>query len=191
MDFVDKTRNYVSEKVAEKVADMEKPEATVVDVDVKKISFDSISYHAKVSVTNPYQVLIPIMEIAYVVKSTGSFELNSRIIASGLIPDPGSLKAKRTTMVDVPTKVPHSALLSLVRDIAADWDIDYTLELGFIIDLPVFGNFTIPLTYSGEYKLPTLSDLWRGDEAEEEKEEKTEKVKKEEKEEKEKKERKE
>ncbi|KAM3287442.1 desiccation protectant protein Lea14 isoform X2 [Capsicum chacoense] len=179
MDFVDNARNYVSEKVAEKVTDMEKPEATVVDVDVKKISFDSISYHAKVSVTNPYQVLIPIMEIAYVVKSAG------RIVASGLIPDPGSLKAKSTTMVDVPAKVPHSALLSLVRDIAADWDIDYTLELGFIIDLPVFGNFTIPLTYSGEYKLPTLSDLWRGDEAEEEK------VKKEEKEEKEKKERKE
>ncbi|PHU04582.1 Desiccation-related protein PCC27-45 [Capsicum chinense] len=115
----------------------------------------------------------------------------SGIVASGIIPDPGSLKAKSTTMVDVPTKVPHSALLSLVRDIAADWDIDYTLELGFIIDLPVFGNFTIPLTYSGEYKLPTFSDLWRGDEAEEEKEEKTEKVKKEEKEEKEKKERKE
>ncbi|XP_055807018.1 desiccation protectant protein Lea14 homolog [Solanum dulcamara] len=160
MDYVDKAKNYVSEKVAE----MEKPEATVMNVDVKKMSFDSISYHAKVSVTNPYQVPIPIMEIAYVVKCYGS------IVATGTIPDPGSLKAKSTTLVDVPAKVPHSAILSLVKDIAADWDIDYTLELGFIIDLPVFGNFTIPLTYSGEYKLPTLSDLWRGDEEEEKQE---------------------
>ncbi|XP_015055448.1 desiccation protectant protein Lea14 homolog [Solanum pennellii] len=180
MDYVDKAKNYVSEKVAEKVAEMEKPEATVMEVDVKNINFDSISYHAKVSVTNPYNVPIPIMEIAYVVKCGGS-----RIVATGTIPDPGSLKAKTTTLVDVPAKVPHSAILSLVRDIAADWDIDYTLELGFIIDLPVFGNFTIPLTYSGEYKLPTLSDLWRGD-GEEEKEEKEEKEKKEKKEEKEK-----
>lgn len=116
--------------------------------------------------------------------------MNSRIVATGTIPDPGSLKAKTTTLVDVPAKVPHSAILSLVRDIATDWDIDYTLELGFIIDLPVFGNFTIPLTYSGEYKLPTLSDLWRGD-GEEEKEEKEKKEEKEEKEEKEKKEKKE
>ncbi|KAG5579469.1 hypothetical protein H5410_050096 [Solanum commersonii] len=173
MDYVDKVKNYVSEKVAE----MEKPEATVMDVDVKNISIDSISYHAKVSVTNPYHVPIPIMEIAYVVKCGGS------IVATGTIPDPGSLKAKSTTLVDVPAKVPHSAILSLVRDIAADWDIDYTLELGFIIDLPVFGNFTIPLTYSGEYKLPTLSDLWRGD-GEEEKEKKEEKEEKEKKEEK-------
>ncbi|XP_059302810.1 desiccation protectant protein Lea14 homolog [Lycium ferocissimum] len=172
MDLVDKAKNYVSEKVAEKVENMEKPEATIVDVDVKKISFDSISYHAKVSVSNPYHVPIPIMEIAYVVKSAG------RIVATGLIPDPGSLKAKSTTMVDVPAKVPHSAILSLVRDIAADWDIDYTLELGFIIDLPVFGNLTIPLTYSGVYKLPTLSDLWRGDEEEEEEEEKEKKAEK-------------
>lgn len=93
--------------------------------------------------------------------------MNSRIVATGTIPDPGSLKAKSTTLVDVPAKVPHSAILSLVRDIAADWDIDYTLELGFIIDLPVFGNFTVPLTYSGVYKLPTFSDLWPGDEQQE------------------------
>lgn len=51
---------------------MEKPEATVMEVDVKNINFDSISYHAKVSVTNPYNVPIPIMEIAYVVKCGGS-----------------------------------------------------------------------------------------------------------------------
>ncbi|KAJ8556216.1 hypothetical protein K7X08_022974 [Anisodus acutangulus] len=164
MDLVDKAKNYVSEKVAEKVANMEKPEATIMDVEVKKISFDSISYHAKVSVSNPYHVPIPIMEIAYVVKSA------ARIVASGTIPDPGSLKEKSTTLVDVPAKVPHNSIVSLVRDIAADWDIDYTLELGFIIDLPVIGNYTIPLTYSGEYKLPTLSDLWRGDKAEEDKE---------------------
>lgn len=68
MDYVDKAKNYVSEKVAE----MEKPEATVMEVDVKNINFDSISYHAKVSVTNPYNVPIPIMEIAYVVKCGGS-----------------------------------------------------------------------------------------------------------------------
>lgn len=70
---MDKAKNYVSEKVAE----MEKPEATVVDVDVKKMSFDSISYHAKVSVTNPYKVPIPIMEIAYVVKSDGRYKNKS------------------------------------------------------------------------------------------------------------------
>ncbi|KAJ1443526.1 Water stress and hypersensitive response domain [Sesbania bispinosa] len=53
-----------------------------------------------------------------------------------------------------------SILLSLAKDIGADWDIDYQLDLGLIIDLPVIGNFTIPLSQKGEIKLPTLSDMF-------------------------------
>lgn len=83
-----------------------------------------------------------------------------REVASGTIPDPGSLKGDDTTMLDVGVKVPHSVLVNLVRDIGADWDIDYELNLGLTIDLPVFGNFTIPLSSKGEIKLPTLSDLF-------------------------------
>jgi len=63
-------------------------------------------------------------------------------------------------MLDVPVKVPHSILLSLAKDIGADWDIDYQLDLDLVIDLPVIGNFTIPLSQKGEIKLPTLSDMF-------------------------------
>lgn len=83
-----------------------------------------------------------------------------REIASGTIPDPGSLKAKDTTMVDVPVKVPYSILVSLARDIGADWDIDYHLDLGLIVDIPAMGNYTIPLSQKGEVKLPTLSNMF-------------------------------
>ncbi|MCD7455592.1 hypothetical protein HAX54_028757 [Datura stramonium] len=93
---------------------------------------------------------------------------SGRVIVSGTIPDPGNIKANDTTMLDVPVKVPHSMLVSLGKDIGADWDIDYTLELGLTIDLPVIGNFTIPLSHSGEIKLPSLSDLWKGDKEAEE-----------------------
>ena len=84
----------------------------------------------------------------------------NREIASGKIPDPGSLKAKDTTIVDVPVKVPHSLLVSLARDIGADWDIDYELEVGLTIDLPIVGDITIPLSRKGEVKLPTISDVF-------------------------------
>ena len=87
-------------------------------------------------------------------------EPKQREIASGNIPDPGSLKANDTTLLEVPVKVPYGILLSLARDIGADWDIDYQLDLGLIIDLPVVGNFTIPLSYKGEMKLPTISDIF-------------------------------
>lgn len=83
-----------------------------------------------------------------------------REIASGTMADPGSLKASDTTILDVPVNVPYSILVSLARDIGADWDIDYELNLGLTIDLPVIGDITIPVSTKGEIKLPTLSDVF-------------------------------
>ncbi|XP_047164458.1 desiccation protectant protein Lea14 homolog [Vigna umbellata] len=148
--LLDKAKTYV----ADKVANMPKPEATVADVDFQKVSRDSVQYLAKVSVSNPYATPLPICEIKY------SFKSADREVASGTIPDPGSLKAKDSTMLDVPVKVPHTVLLSLARDIGADWDIDYQLDIWLIIDLPVIGNITIPLSQKGEIKLPTLRDMF-------------------------------
>ncbi|PON91155.1 Water stress and hypersensitive response domain containing protein [Trema orientale] len=148
--FIEKAKTFL----AEKVANVKTPEASVTDVDFKRVSLDSVEYLAKVSVANPYGHPLPICEISYTLKSAG------RVIASGKIPDPGSLKAEDTTILDVPVKVPHSLLVSLARDIGADWDIDYELELGLTIDLPIVGDITIPLSRKGEVKLPTLADVF-------------------------------
>ncbi|KAK4797126.1 hypothetical protein SAY86_029452 [Trapa natans] len=148
--FLGKAKNFF----AKKVASIPTPEATVDNVDLKHVSRQSIEYKADVSVKNPYGYSIPICEITYSLKSAG------REIASGRIPDPGSLNGSDTTKLDVPVKVPYSILVSLVKDIGADWDLDYQLDLGLIIDLPVIGNFTIPVTSKGEIKLPTSSYLF-------------------------------
>ncbi|CAI9102036.1 OLC1v1000226C1 [Oldenlandia corymbosa var. corymbosa] len=152
MELLDKAKDYLTEKIA----NVPKPEAAVTDVDLKGVSMECVTYHANVSVKNPYSVPIPICEVSYVLKSNG------RQIASGTIPDPGSLKGSDTTMLVVPVKVPYNVLLSLARDIGADWDIDYQIDIGLIIDLPVIGNFTIPLSQKGEIKLPTFSDFFGG-----------------------------
>ncbi|KAL6506512.1 hypothetical protein OROGR_024693 [Orobanche gracilis] len=63
------------------------------------------------------------------------------------MPDPGSLKEHDKTMLDVKIKVPHNVLMSLIKDIGADWDVDYVLKIGLVIDLPVVGKITIPLSH--------------------------------------------
>ncbi|XP_059651330.1 late embryogenesis abundant protein Lea14-A-like [Cornus florida] len=148
--LLDKAKNFV----AEKLGVVAKPEAEVIDVDLKDLSRECITYQAKVSVTNPYSVSIPICQLSYSLKSNG------REIASGTMPDPGSLNGNETTMLDVLLEVPHDVLVTLVKDIGADWDIDYELELRLTIDLPVIGDFTIPFSNKGAVKLPTLSDLF-------------------------------
>ncbi|KAM7508613.1 hypothetical protein LguiA_019066 [Lonicera macranthoides] len=148
--FMEKAKEFV----ADKFADVKKPEASVDDVDLKDVSRECITYNAKVSVTNPYGSSIPIGEITYCLKSA------SRVIASGTIPDPGSIKGNDITMLDVGLKVPHNVLVTLIKDIGADWDIDYELDLGLVVDLPIIGSFNIPVSSKGAIKLPTLSDLF-------------------------------
>lgn len=148
--LLDKAKNFI----AEKVADMPKPEANITDVDFKDVTRQSVEYLAKINVSNPYSTSIPICEIKY------SFKSANREIASGTVPDPGSLKASDTTLLNVLVKVPHNIIVSLVKDIGADWDIDYQLDIGLVIDLPIIGNFTIPLCQKGEIKLPSISDFF-------------------------------
>ncbi|CAN6568236.1 hypothetical protein ACFX13_000825 [Malus domestica] len=144
--FMDKAKNFVTDKIS----NVAKPEAEVTDVDFKKMGLSHVEYLSKVSVTNPYSHSIPICDIKYTLKSV------NRVIASGTIPDPGSLKASDITVLEVLLKVPHSILVTLAKDLGADWDFDYELDIGLTIDLPVIGNFTIPLNKKGEFKLPTL-----------------------------------
>nr|GEU51998.1 reverse transcriptase domain-containing protein [Tanacetum cinerariifolium] len=100
--IIDMATQYVSDTVAS----MAKPEATVTDVDLKGVSLSEVTYVAKVNVSNPYSTPIPIGEIRYVLKSYGS------VIASGTIPDPGSIKGSSDTMLDVEIKVPHTSVIA-------------------------------------------------------------------------------
>lgn len=65
MDLLDKAKDFV----AEKVANIQKPEATLDNVDLQHVGRDSIEYDAKVSVDNPYSHSLPICEISYTFKS--------------------------------------------------------------------------------------------------------------------------
>lgn len=146
----------IKEFVSEKISEMPKPEATFEDFDLKGVAMDGVSYLAKIAVSNPYPAPIPICEVDYSLKS------DAREIVSGRMPDPGSLKAKQTTVIEVPLKVPHNIVLSLVKDVWLDWDIDYELNVTLIIDLPVIGDIKIPINQKGEIKLPSIKDFFKG-----------------------------
>ncbi|CAD6240655.1 unnamed protein product [Miscanthus lutarioriparius] len=148
--LVDKAKGFV----ADKLANIQKPEAELADVSVGHVGRDGATLAGRVDVRNPYSHAIPVCELSYSLWSAG------REVASGTVPDPGSLAGGgATTRLDVPVRVPYDFLASLVRDAGSDWDIDYEMRVGLTVDLPVVGNLTLPLTKSGELKLPTLSSI--------------------------------
>uniref|UniRef100_A0A0D9V338 Water stress and hypersensitive response domain-containing protein n=1 Tax=Leersia perrieri TaxID=77586 RepID=A0A0D9V338_9ORYZ len=148
--LVDRAKGFVAEKIAQ----IPKPDATLDRVSFKGVSRECITLHSHVDVNNPYAHRIPICELTYTFKSGG------KVIASGTMPDPGWIAASGTTKLELPVKVPYDFIMSLIKDLGGDWDIDYVLEVGVTIDLPVIGSFTIPLTTEGEMKLPTFRDLF-------------------------------
>ncbi|KAF8675978.1 hypothetical protein HU200_047479 [Digitaria exilis] len=140
--------------VAEKVAQIPKPEASLERVSFRSVTRQGIELHSHVDINNPYSHRIPICEVTYTFKSDG------KVIASGTMPDPGWIAASGSTKLELPVKVPYDFIVSLMKDLGGDWDIDYVLEVGLTIDLPVIGTFTIPLTTEGVIKLPTFRDLF-------------------------------
>lgn len=69
MEFMNKAKEFV----ADKVAHVEKPEATVDDVDLKHVGSDGITYLATITVVNPYGVTIPVGEITYKLTSVDRY----------------------------------------------------------------------------------------------------------------------
>ncbi|KAL0910515.1 hypothetical protein M5K25_021505 [Dendrobium thyrsiflorum] len=148
--LMDKAKGFV----AEKIANVKMPEASLKDVSVKHLGRDGARFNGEVSVDNPYSHRLPICELTYTLKSA------DRVVASGTMVDPGWIEASGLTKLEVPFKVPYDFLMSLLRDIGRDWDIDYVFDVGLTIDLPIVGNFTIPLSTKGELKLPSITDFF-------------------------------
>lgn len=69
--LVDKAKEFV----AEKIAHVKKPEASLTDVSIKHFSRDSATFIGQLAVDNPYGHAIPICEISYSLKSAGRYTL--------------------------------------------------------------------------------------------------------------------
>ncbi|KAG0560423.1 hypothetical protein M758_10G174700 [Ceratodon purpureus] len=142
------------EMVADKIAHMEKPTADLTDIDLRNVTRDSVGLKSDVLINNPYDHELPILEITY------RLRCGDREITSGTVGSTGSVAANSNTSIEVGSDVAYSFLINLMRDIGADWDIDYDFDVGVKLKLPIIHSFTIPLHKKGTFKLPTLSDLF-------------------------------
>jgi len=140
--------------VVEKIAHVEKPSADVTDIDIKNVTTDSITLESAVDILNPYDHDLPIGQISFRLLSA------DKEIASGIIRDPGSVKANDKTGMIIPVKVPYNFLLNIMKDVGRDWDIDYEWQIGLTMHIPIVGKFTLPLSKKGTFKMPTLSDIF-------------------------------
>ena len=67
--LVGKAREFVAEKIAQ----IPKPEASLERVSFKSVSREGITLHSHVDISNPYSYRIPICELTYTFRSDGKY----------------------------------------------------------------------------------------------------------------------
>lgn len=65
--LIDKAKGFV----ADKIAHMPKPEASLDSVSFKGVSREALTVHSNINVTNPYSHRIPICDITFTLKCGG------------------------------------------------------------------------------------------------------------------------
>lgn len=127
-----------------------KPEASVRDTTVQNISFDSVTLGVLVDVINPNRFNIP----------TGKLDLNLLVdgqqIAQATSEQATSLKAKETTQMMVPVKIPYSSLFNLVKSARDGNEFLFDVAGNLAVPMPLIGDVSLPLNYSGKAPIPQM-----------------------------------
>ena len=130
-----------------------KPEASVRNTTIKNLSFDRVTLGVMVDVVNPNRFNIP----------TGKLDLNLLVdgkqIAQATSTQTTSLKAKETTQMMVPVKVPYNSLFNLVKSARNGNEFLFDVAGSLAVPMPLIGDISVPLNYSGKAPIPQLPKI--------------------------------
>ncbi len=128
---------------------------------LKGISFGNISFKAatllfNVDVQNPYAIALPLLDIDYNIVSeqnklfSGQADLNTTIPAA------------QSKTIALPVQINYSDLIKVAR---LGSTIPYQANIGLSFNAPVIGKMRLPLSKTGNLKIPTISQagnlLWQ------------------------------
>ncbi|KAL3507010.1 hypothetical protein ACH5RR_032392 [Cinchona calisaya] len=153
--FLEKVKDFIQdigEKIEETIG-FGKPTADVTGIHIPSINLEKAEIVADVLVTNPNPIPIPLIDINYLIESDG------RKLASGLIPDAGTIHAHGSETVKIPLVLIYDDIKSTYDDIKPGSIIPYKIKVDLIVDVPVFGRLTLPLEKTGEIPIPYKPDI--------------------------------
>lgn len=128
----------------------DQPSARVTGVSFQDLSLDSATLLFDVDVSNPYDVDIPLVHVAYKLASAGQAFVAGSAALEGSIPAGGS------KVVGIPARVVFRDLLDVLKKVQPGAVIPYTADLGLLVNVPVIGDVTLPVRKVGKLPVPTV-----------------------------------
>lgn len=131
-----------------KHAETIKPTAKLAGAHITNINFDQVDLVFDLEVENKNPITLDLAGLDY------DFKIENQSLVSGVTAKAIKLKANGTSPVQLPVTLKFEDLKKLPGEI---WDKDrlaYDLKTTFNINIPVIGNYAIPVSKQGELPVP-------------------------------------
>lgn len=136
-----------------KHADTIKPTAKLTGTRLANINFEQVDLVFDLAVENKNPVSLNLAGLDYELK------IENQSLVSGTTAQAIKLKANSTSPVQLPITLKFNDLKNLPGELWKKDKIAYQLISQFNVDLPVIGNYAIPVTNKGELPVPKIPDI--------------------------------
>ncbi len=136
-----------------KHVDTIKPTAKLTGTRLANINFEQVDLIFDLAVENKNPVSLNLAGLEYDLK------IENQSLVSGTTAQAIQLKASSTSPVQLPITLKFNDLKNLPGELWNKDKIAYQLISQFNVDLPVIGNYAIPVTHKGELPVPKIPDI--------------------------------
>jgi LEA14-like dessication related protein len=131
----------------------QEPKVTLHSAEITSINFSGVQLLCKVNVENPNSVEIPFPEIDW------EFFLNSNSYIKGTIKNDQPIRARRTTVVDVPVSFNYADVYNAITSLRGINQADFKVALAAKFNLPVIGEKIWNLSHEGTMPLLKIPSI--------------------------------
>ena len=136
-----------------KHAETIKPTAKLAGAHITNINFDQVDLVFDLEVDNKNPIALDLAGLDY------DFKVENQSLVSGVTAKAIKLKANGTSPVQLPVSLKFDDLKKLPGEIWKKDKLAYDLKTTFNIDLPVIGNYAVPVAKQGELPVPKVPDI--------------------------------
>ena len=136
-----------------KHADTIKPTAKVTGTRLANITFEQVDLVFDLAVENKNPITLDLAGLDYDLK------IENQSLVSGVTAKAVKLKANSTSPVQLPVTLKFDDLKKLPGELWNKDKLAYDLQTTFNINLPVIGNYAIPVSKQGELPVPKTPDI--------------------------------
>ena len=134
-------------------AETVKPTAKLTDTRLKNINFEQADLVFDLAVDNRNPVAIKLAGLHYDVK------IENQSLLSGVTAQGVEIKPASTSTVQLPVSLKFDDLRKLPGELWQQDNFSYQLDSRFVVDLPIIGEYAIPVSKQGELPVPKMPKI--------------------------------